>query len=186
MDTAQIICTLGNVDSFLGVFPSDLLPTSITRSGTPIVITDPHTEKGSHWLAINFQTQSYSAFYFDSYSLFTYVYHIQSLLRRSCSAWDLNTTQIQGLDSSVCGHYCCLFALYMDRGYTPHQFISLFHPDIADHQVTNMVRAEFGPLGKSSRGGQCCTCLTPGTYTHMDRTRLHLPHIIHCLNISRD
>jgi hypothetical protein len=52
VDTAQIICTLRNVDSFLGVFPSDLIPTSITRSGTLIVNTDSHTEKRSHWLAL--------------------------------------------------------------------------------------------------------------------------------------
>jgi hypothetical protein len=60
MDSAQIIRTLRNVDSFLGVFPSDLLPRSISRSGTLTVNTDPHTEKGSHWLAIKFQTKSYS------------------------------------------------------------------------------------------------------------------------------
>jgi hypothetical protein len=158
MDTAQIICTRRNVDSFLRVFPSDLLPRSITRSGTLIVNTDPHTEKGSHWLAINFQNKSYSPFYFDSYGLFPYVYPIHSLLRRSCTVWDLNTTQLQGLTSSVCGHFCCLFALYMDRGYTPHQFISLFHPNIADRQVEHMFRLEFGLQRKQSRGGQCCTC----------------------------
>jgi hypothetical protein len=95
MDTAQIICTLRNVDSFLGLFPSDLLPRSITRCSTLIVNTDPHTEKGSHWLAINFRTKSFSAFYFDSYGLFPYLYPIQSLLRLSCSVWDLNTTQLQ-------------------------------------------------------------------------------------------
>jgi hypothetical protein len=104
MYAAQVVFTLGNVDSFLRVFPSDLLPTSITRSGTLIFNTDAHTGKGSHWLAINFQTKSYSAFYFDSYGLFSYVYHIQLLLRRSCSVWDLNTTQLQGLTSLVCGH----------------------------------------------------------------------------------
>jgi hypothetical protein len=158
MDTAQIICTLRNVDSFLGVFSSDLLPRSITRSGTLIVNTDPHTEKGSHWVAINFQTKSYSVFFFDSFCLFPFVYPIQSLLRRSCTIWDLNTTQLQGLTSSVCRHYCCLFALYMDRGYTLHQFISLFHPNIADRQVKHMFHVEFGPLRKQSHGGQCCTC----------------------------
>ena len=46
------MCCLRYVGSFLGVFPSDLLPGhSIARSGTLIVNTDPHTESGSHWLA---------------------------------------------------------------------------------------------------------------------------------------
>ena len=31
MDTLQILCTLCDVKTFLGVFPSDLLPHSITQ-----------------------------------------------------------------------------------------------------------------------------------------------------------
>jgi hypothetical protein len=37
--------------------------------------------------------------------------------------------------TTVCGKYCCSFALYMDRGYTGKQFVGLFTPDIADQQV---------------------------------------------------
>jgi len=51
MNTTQIACTLKDVRSFLGVFPSDMLPRSVTQTGTVIINTDPHTEKGSHWLA---------------------------------------------------------------------------------------------------------------------------------------
>jgi len=53
METAQILCTLKDVPSFLGVYPSDILPPSITRSATLIVNTDPHTASGTHWLAIH-------------------------------------------------------------------------------------------------------------------------------------
>ena len=38
MDTAQILCKLKAVPSFLGVYPSDILPTSITRSAKLIEI----------------------------------------------------------------------------------------------------------------------------------------------------
>jgi len=65
----HILCTLQNVKSFLGVFPSDLLPHSIARSGTVIINADPHTEKGSHWLAIHFEPKASSAYYFDSYDI---------------------------------------------------------------------------------------------------------------------
>jgi len=45
MDTVQIICSLKNVKSFLGVYPSDLLPQSIhQQTGTIILNTDPHTQ----------------------------------------------------------------------------------------------------------------------------------------------
>ena len=51
------MCCLRSVGSFLGVFPSDILPQlNIARSGTLIVNTDPHTDSGSHWLAIHLQS----------------------------------------------------------------------------------------------------------------------------------
>jgi len=55
MDTVQIQHGLQDVNSFLGVYASDLLPLSFVHTGTIIVNTDPHTEKGSHWQAIHFQ-----------------------------------------------------------------------------------------------------------------------------------
>jgi len=47
-------------------------------------------------------------------------------MKRNRKTWDYNRRQLQGLTSDVCGKYCCLFAIYMDWGYTPKQFISLF------------------------------------------------------------
>jgi len=72
MDTWQILCTLRDVTSFLDVFPSYLLPSSrsILKSCTLIVNAVPHTEEGSHWLAIRLTPRSSSAYYFDSYDMF--------------------------------------------------------------------------------------------------------------------
>ena len=112
--------------SFLGVFPSDVLLQHFTaRSSTFILNTDPHTESGSYWLAIHFQPRSHSSYYFDSYALPPYIPSIQSFLRRNSSVWDYNTIELHGRTSTVCGKYCCLFALYMDRSYTPKQFVGL-------------------------------------------------------------
>ena len=156
MDNRQIMCSLRNVSSFLGVFPSDvLLQHSIARSGTLIVNTDPHTETGSHWLAIHFQSRSHSSYYFDSYERSPFIPFIQSFIRRNCSVWDYNSVQLWGPTSAVCGKYCCLFALYMDRGYTPKQFAGLIATATADKQVSEMFESEFGPLCRMSRVGQC-------------------------------
>ena len=54
MNTTQIACTLKDVRSFLGVFPSDMFSRSVTQTGTVIINTDPHKEKGSNWLAVHF------------------------------------------------------------------------------------------------------------------------------------
>jgi len=159
MDTLQILCTLRDVTSFLDVFPSDLLPSSrsILKPCTLIVNADPHTEGVSHWLAIRLTPRSSSGYYFDSYGIIPLVTSIQAFLKRNCTTWEYNKRQLQGLSSDVCGQYCCLFALFMDRGYTPQQFITLFAGSSnADRQVTQMFASEFGATLPRGGWGQCC------------------------------
>ena len=118
MDTLQILCTLRNVKSFLDVYASDLLPRSITKSCTVIVNAVPHTKGGSHWLAVHFRPKFSYAYYFDSYVIVPFVPDILAFVTRNFTFWHRNKRQLQSLTSDVCGKYCCLFALYMDRGYT--------------------------------------------------------------------
>ena len=146
MDTVQIIFTFKNFKSFLGVYPSDLLPQSIRQAGTVIINSDPHTKEGSHWLAIYFEPKSSEAFYFDSYGHPSFNTHIQTFIRRNCTVWDYNTIQLQGPTSLVCGKYCCLFALFMDRRFTPKQYVNLFTADIANRQISELFTREFGTL----------------------------------------
>ena len=158
MDTVQIICTLKNIKSFLGVYPSELLPHSIQhQAGTVIINTNPYTLKGLHWLAILFQPKASKAYYFDSYGHPPYNINIQSFLIQNCIVWDYKTAPLQGPNSVVCGKYCWLFSLYMERGFTPKQFVSLFTADMADHQITDLFTHEFGTLCGTRRRGQCCT-----------------------------
>jgi hypothetical protein len=157
MDTIQISCTLNNVKSFAGVFPSDLLPHSITLPSTVIVNTDIHTQSGLHLLAIHLKPRSSTAFYFDSYGQSPHINDIQTFLRRNCTVLNYNTVELQGPMTTVCGKYCCLFALYMDKGYTGKQFVGMFTPGLADQQVERFFSVEFGSLRGIPRGGLCCT-----------------------------
>ena len=158
MDAVQIICTLKHVKSFLSVYPSDRLPHSIhQQTSTVILNTDPHTQEGTHWLAIHFQQKSSPASYFNSYGQPPpYDLNILSFLNRNWTVWNYKTTSLQGPTTVVCGYYCCLFALYMDEGYTPQQFVRLFTPRIADRQVMRLFTRNFGSLRGTPRGGQCC------------------------------
>ena len=84
MDTSQILCTLKNVLSFLGVYPSDMLPPPwVTRSATLIVNSDPHT----NCLAVHLQPQSYSGYFFDCYGLPPLFPNIMTFFRRTCTVW---------------------------------------------------------------------------------------------------
>jgi len=158
MDTVQIICSLKNVKSFLGGYPSDLLPHSIhQQTGTVILNTDPHMQEGTHWLAIHFQPKSSTAFFFDSYGQPPPSdLNILSFLKRNCTVWNYNTTSLHIPTSVVCGHYSCLFALYLDEGYTPQQFVRMFSPSIADRQVVHLFTRNFGSLCGTPKGVQFC------------------------------
>ena len=61
MDTLPILCALRDARSFAGVFLSDLLSHCIAHARTVIINADPHTEKASHWLAVQFLPKSSSA-----------------------------------------------------------------------------------------------------------------------------
>jgi hypothetical protein len=146
------------VQSFLGVFPSDLLPHSFTQPGTIIVNTEAQTQTGSHWLAIRLEPRCSSAFYFDSYGLSPNVLDIQTFFRKNYTFLNYNTVQLQGPTSMVCGQYCCLFVLYTDRGYTGQQIVGLFNPRHADLQVERLFTSEFGAIPRGGVG-MCCTSL---------------------------
>ena len=128
MDTCQILCTLRDVNSFPDVFPYDLLPSSrpVLKPCSLIFNADPHAEGSSHWLAIRLTHRSSSAYYFDSYGTITHVFSFQTFLNHNCTTRDYNIRQLQRPTIDVCGQYCCLLALYMERSFTPPQFITLF------------------------------------------------------------
>jgi len=128
IDTVLIQNVLEGLNSFLGVYASNLLPLSIAHTSTIIVNTDPHTEPGTHWQAIYFHHphRSSGGYFFDSYGRYPHIPSILDFIRRHCTVWQYNRTQLQGLTTTVCGEYCCLFDLYMDRDYTPKQFEGLF------------------------------------------------------------
>jgi len=119
MDTAQILCTLIDDSSFFDVFPPDLLPQSITQTTTNVIVNDePKTQGVTQCLAVHFRPIYSSADYFDSYGILPLVHSIHSFIKRKCITWEYNRRRLQGLTTNVCGKYCCLFALYMDSGYT--------------------------------------------------------------------
>jgi len=69
--------------------------------------------------------------------------------------WQYNKTQLQGPNTTVCGEYCCLFALYKDRAYTPQQFEGLFAAaSDADQRIHHLVCSEFGPTLCKQRSGR--------------------------------
>jgi len=90
MDNVQIPYTLRDVNTFLDVLPSDLLPHSVMGTSTVIVNVEPHTEGGSYWLAVHLQPKSSSAYYFASYAIVPLLPSIQAFIKSNCTTLDYN------------------------------------------------------------------------------------------------
>ena len=101
-----------------------------------------------------------SAYYFESYGILPLVPDIEAFIRSNCTVWDYNKRQLQGLTSNIDGKYCCLFALYMDRGFTARQFVGqLEGAASADRKFVRAFAFEFGERGSSPpprRGNEGC------------------------------
>ena len=72
--------------------------------------TDPASKPGSHWVAVYIDSNKRGE-YFDSYGRRPGIPALVQLLNKNCRSWEYNQQPVQGLFSSVCGHYCVYFLL---------------------------------------------------------------------------
>ncbi|XP_051160512.1 uncharacterized protein F54H12.2-like [Leptopilina boulardi] len=87
-----------------GVFPADHIPTVLMLPCAIVVNTDGHTKPGTHWIAIHIDRHG-TGTYFDSYGLPPFVPQHLTCLRRNCTYYRWNPTQLQSVSSEVCVHF---------------------------------------------------------------------------------
>ena len=160
MDTVQIQHALQDVNSFLGVYASDLLPLSIAQTGTIIVNTDPHrawltlashifSKPSSHLKRLLLRFLLPLSFY--SLHLRFYTTPLYSLA--------INRTQFQGPTNSLWRILLPLRSVH-GQGLHPQKFVGLFPAENADRNIHQLFCSEFGATLCTQRsGGQCCTNL---------------------------
>ncbi|OXU30014.1 hypothetical protein TSAR_009481 [Trichomalopsis sarcophagae] len=68
-----------------------------------IANTDDHTKKGTHWIAINIDSNGYGT-YFDSYGLPPMSQHHLKRLKRNCKRYQWNKKKLQRFDSQSLTH----------------------------------------------------------------------------------
>ena len=126
MNTFQINNVLTkNVKCFQGVYPLDLLQSTLVKPSIIVVNLDKLYIPGSHWVALCLSDCRYAE-YFDSYGLPPFKLEIMAYLQRHSISWTFNRHRIQGITSNVCGHYCCLYALYRARGLSKTSSVNMF------------------------------------------------------------
>lgn len=137
MNTIEIKNTLINNRTtkkcFFKVCAADeLLKIKLNKIQKPSVIianTDDSTGPGVHWVAFYIPKNINSTpEYFDSFgqSLNAYNNLFKKFLSTYYRKYRCNLTQIQGNLSTVCGHYCCIYALYKCGKFSLNKFMKLF------------------------------------------------------------
>lgn len=119
----------------VGVYAADLLPTPVQPSTALIVNLDPHTERGSHWVAFYMAPEGRHLEYFDSYGRPPHLALFQSFLRKNRLPYAYNHHALQGLDTSICAHYCLGFLYCRSLGLTLQDFVQLFGDSAAQNDV---------------------------------------------------
>ena len=131
---------------FLGVFPSDRLPTNIQRHPTCFIANvDSSGEPGSHWIAC-YISDTQRIEFFDSFGhspaafpgpLYTYITRFAEM--------DFNPIPLQSNVTAVCGHYCIYYIYSRCRGYTLKEIVAPFVPSHInnDIKVYNFVTKYF-------------------------------------------
>jgi len=128
MNTTQIDKVLSkHVKYFQGVYPIDLLPSTLIKTSIIVVNLDKHYMPGSHWVAVCISDSGY-AHYFDLYGLPPYKLEIIAFLQRHSIFCIIHRHRLQGLVLNVCGHYSCIYALHRARGQTMRSFVYMFVP----------------------------------------------------------
>jgi hypothetical protein len=100
MNTIQIKKVLTkHVKYFQGVYPIDLLPSTLKKPPIFGINLDKHYMPGSYWVAVCFSDSGYAE-YFDSYGLPPYKLEIMAYLQRHSISWTFNRHRLQGLTSN--------------------------------------------------------------------------------------
>lgn len=113
-----------------GVYASDCLPARVSPSTALVVNTDPHTKRGLHWIAVYLDPCG-KLEYFDSYGLPPVVQDHFKFIKRNSTRYFYNPTQLQSLNSTVCGHYCLVYLYFRTNGFSMQDFLSMFDQDTA-------------------------------------------------------
>jgi hypothetical protein len=127
MNTRQISSLLQSNpitrQSFVGVFPSDLLPKT-PRKVKPcsyIANTQKHNQSGEHWVCFHFPQEGPAEF-FDSYGFPPQ----QDFLKILGNLYRFSSSFFQFPISSACGQYCIFFILQRCSGKSMTEILNMF------------------------------------------------------------
>ena len=122
--------------SYMGCVPCDHIPPATKLPYSVVVNLDPCTEEGRHWTCIYIDENQFG-FYFDSFGGlqdrkdFPGIDHVIQAIEKNCKWWTYNPFQLQGIESTSCGHFCVVLLNLLLSGRSIVDYWSLFSDDHA-------------------------------------------------------
>lgn len=110
---------------FIGVFSRDEVPTKIHDNQSMVINMEDSEKSGSHWVCIYNSHDDKFIEYFDSYGLPPPEECIKSM-KSTNKIVCYNTSQIQGINSILCGYYCMYYINERDNGKSMYDIIYTF------------------------------------------------------------
>ena len=117
--------------NYRGTFSKDMLLKQINKNESVVInLQDYFNGQGTHWTAVYNSPESTDIEYFDSFGLVPpnevvkYMRGVKNLI--------YNGSQIQGINSIMCGYYCVYYIMKRYEGITPDKILLDFHerPDL--------------------------------------------------------
>ena len=144
MNTIEIekaICQDPSAEAiFAGVYAQDQLPNTVQYPCAMVWNTDPADQPGEHWVAVYFNDRG-TGEYFDSYGLAPPP-KFKRYMQKHSVQWSWNTSQLQDLWTSACGHFCVFYTIYRCQGLPMNAIVNhLIDIDQNDHYVMEFVSA---------------------------------------------
>lgn len=107
------------ITNYKGTFSKDMLPDRIHDEESIVVnLQDYFQGGGTHWVAVYNNKNSNSIEYFDSFGLEPPNECIK-YMETSNKPIEYNSSQIQNMDSIMCGFYCCYYIVERYKGRIP-------------------------------------------------------------------
>ena len=108
-----------NVKNYRGTYSKDMLPKRINGNESVIVNLQDYFEgEGTHWVVIYNDNNGDSVEYFDSFGLKPPIECI-NYMETSNKLIEYNSSQIQNIDSIMCGYYCCFYIIERYKSRQP-------------------------------------------------------------------
>lgn len=110
---------------------------------------DEASEPGSHWVVVDFHKNTGKIFYFDSFGLPPLFDDLLEKLQTDSSSLTFSQTQLQRINTTVCGQYCLLYCILRSYNFSSEYIIDLLYcdneisPDTRDHIIHEFILKTF-------------------------------------------